>query len=93
MTYRTVRLCASRGSFEAIPEPPAPLDLRRLRTDLEAQGVAVVDARVMLIARLSKEVTFGRDGRVLIKSRDPVEAQRLLDELRPLLERPPAEPV
>jgi hypothetical protein len=86
VTYYSLRLCANRGAFEAIPDPPAPVDLRRIRARLEASGIPVVDARVMLIAQLEREVTFGRDGRVLIKSKDPAEAQRLFDSLRPLLE-------
>jgi hypothetical protein len=89
VTYYTLRLCASRGAFEAIPDPPRTVDLKRIRAQLEATGVPVVDARVMLIAQLEREVTFGRDGRVLIKSQDPKEAQRLFDSLRPLLEAPP----
>ena len=88
MTYYTLRLCASRGAFEAVPDPPQHVDLRRIRARLEASGVPVVDARVMLIAQLEREVTFGRDGRVLIKSQDPKEAQRLFDSLRSLLETP-----
>ena len=88
MTYYTLRLCASRGAFEAVPDPPRTVDLKRIRARLEASGISVVDARVMLIAQLEREVTFGRDGRVLIKSQDPKEAQRLFDSLRPLLEAP-----
>lgn len=92
MTYYTLRLCASRGAFEAVPDPPRNVDLKRIRARLEAVGIPVVDARVMLIAQLEREVTFGRDGRVLIKSKDPKEAQRLFDSLQPLLDPPPDAP-
>jgi hypothetical protein len=88
VTYYTLRLCSSRGAFEAVPDPPRTVDLKRIRARLEASGVPVVDARVMLIAQLEREVTFGRDGRVLIKSQDPKEAQRVFDSLRSLLETP-----
>ncbi len=88
MTYHTLRLCSSRGAFEAVPDPPRTVDLRRIRARLEASGISVLDARVMLIAQMEREVTFGRDGRVLIKSQDPKEAQRVLDSLRSLLEAP-----
>lgn len=91
MTYHTLRLCASRGAFEAIPDPPRRLDLTQLKAQLEASGIPVVDARVMLIARMESEVTFGRDGRVLIKSQDPVAAGKLFASLKGLLE-PPAAP-
>jgi hypothetical protein len=92
VTYYTLKLCASRGAFEAVPDPPRPVDLKRIRARLEASGIPVVDARVMLIAQLEREVTFGRDGRVLIKSNDPAEAQRLFDSVRSLLEAPADEP-
>ncbi len=88
MTYYTLKLCASRGAFEAVPDPPRTVDLRRIKARLEASGIPLVDARVMLIAQLEREVTFGRDGRVLIKSQDPKEAQRVFDSVRGLLELP-----
>ncbi|MCI4346291.1 MAG: hypothetical protein L3K07_06010 [Thermoplasmata archaeon] len=81
MTYSTVRLCSGGGSFEAIPSPKLALDLRRAREALETAGVGVIDARVMLIARLEKEVTLARDGRILIKTTDPVVAERILRDL------------
>ena len=90
MTYYTLRLCASRGAYEAIPENPRTLDLAVVKARLEASGIAVIDARVMLIAQMESEVTFGRDGRVLIKSQDPVQAGRLFDSLKGLLEPPTA---
>lgn len=88
MTYFTLRLCANRGAFEAVPENPKVVDLRALRARLEQEGIPVVDARVMLIAQMEREVTFGRDGRVLIKSRDSAEAQRIFDTVRPMVEPP-----
>ena len=88
MTYYTLRLCSSRGAFEAVPDPSEASTSRRIRARLEAGGISVVDARVMLIAQMEREVTFGRDGRVLIKSQDPEEAQRVFDSLRSLLEAP-----
>jgi hypothetical protein len=81
VTYSTVRLCSGGGSFEAIPDPKLALDLGRARRTLEADGVGVIDARVMLIARLEKEVTLARDGRILIKTTDPVVADRILRDL------------
>jgi hypothetical protein len=84
--YRTLRLCTSGGGFEAVPDPPARVDLARVRVALERDGVSVVDARVMLIAALAAETTISRTGRVLIKTADPAEADRVFDRLRPLLE-------
>jgi hypothetical protein len=81
VTYSTVRLCSGGGSFEAIPNPKLALDLGKARQTLEADGVGVIDARVMLIARLEKEVTLARDGRILIKTTDPVVAERILRDL------------
>jgi len=48
--YRRLRLCSNNGGFEAIPDPPNPLDLRAVKRTLETEGISVVDARVMLIA-------------------------------------------
>jgi len=86
VTYSTLRLCQGRAAFEAVPIPRRSLDLRRLRERLERDGVPVVDARVMLIARFEREVTIGRDGRILVKSGDASEAARLFDRVRSLVE-------
>jgi len=83
--YRTLRLCTSGGGFEAVPDPPRRLDLAHLRAVLEHDGVSVVDARVMLIAGLGSETTISRTGRVLIKTNDPTQADRVFQKLRPLL--------
>ncbi len=91
--YRALRICSNRGAYEALPEPPRPIDLARARGRLERQGIAVVDARVMLIAALEVEVTISQNGRLLFKTRDPAAAERVLDQLRGLLELdgPPVE--
>ncbi len=79
MTYHTLRVCANRGAFEAIPDGDTSVDLAAVRGRFEARGIAVLDCRVMLIAHMEQEVTVGRDGRILIKTRDLAEAQRILD--------------
>jgi hypothetical protein len=81
VTYSTVRLCSSRGAFEAVPQPRLALDLGAVRQELEGQSIPVQDARVMLIVQLSREVTVARDGRVMIKTRDPEEAVAILADL------------
>lgn len=81
MGYETLRLCSGRAAFEAIPNPKLQLDLPTIRGRLEAQGVAVVDARVMLIFSLGAEVTLGRDGRILIKTADPKAADAIFVRL------------
>lgn len=89
--YRKLKLCSGSGGFEALPDPPQALDLRRARAALEAAGVAVVDARVMLIAALDPEVTLSRNGRLLFKTRDAAAAERAFGRLRALLDLPGAE--
>jgi len=84
--YRTLRVCSNSGAYEALPDSSRPIDLARVRDQLEEDGIAVVDARVMLIAALEVEVTIGRTGRLLFKTRDEKTAQRCLDRLRPLLD-------
>lgn len=88
MGYYALRLCAGGGAFEAVPAPRLSLDLRDVRRTLESHDVPVVDARVMLIARLGPELTLSRDGRVLIKTRDPREAADVFERVRTLLNLP-----
>jgi hypothetical protein len=90
--YRTLRLCSKGGGYEAIPEPQRRLDLVRLRSTLEATGVKVVDARVMLIAGSDPEVTIAQNGRLLFKTSDPEAAERALARLQPLIESATAQP-
>jgi hypothetical protein len=82
VSYSTVRLCSGGGAYEAIPEPKLHLDLLALKARLEAERIPVIDARVMLIVALEREVTISRDGRILIKSRDPAQAKKLFEELK-----------
>ncbi len=66
------------------------LDLPRIRADLERAGVAVVDARVMLIASLEPEVTVSRSGRLLFKTADADAAARAFERLRRLTDLAPS---
>jgi len=88
MGYHSLQLCAGGGAFEAVPVPRLTLDLRQARGTLESHGIPVVDARVLLIAQLEREVTLSRDGRVLIKTRDLAEAGVVFEHLRKLLGLP-----
>lgn len=90
--YRALRLCSHGGGFEALPDPPRPLDLVGIRSALESAGVPVVDARVLLIAGLSPEVTISRSGRLLFKTADEAAAKRALDRLLSIAEFAPARP-
>jgi hypothetical protein len=81
MGYETLKLCSGRSAFEAVPNPRLTLDLAGIRARLEQRGIAVVDARVMLIVQLEAEVTLGRDGRILIKSADPRQADAVFQRL------------
>lgn len=89
--YRRLRLCSNNGGYEAIPDPPRPLDLQKVRAALEKEGVRVVDARVMLIAAMESEVTISRAGRLLFKTRDARLAEQAFERLRGLLDLPPME--
>ncbi|MCI4325779.1 MAG: hypothetical protein L3K00_07890 [Thermoplasmata archaeon] len=88
MTYETLALCASKGAYEAVPRPKLSLNLSDAKRRLEAAGVPVTDARVMLIVTMEREVTLSRDGRVLIKSRDAKEAERVFERLRKVVGLP-----
>jgi hypothetical protein len=85
--YRTLKLCSSGGGFEAVPDPPHRLTLPAVRAELEARGIPVVDARVMLIAGSDPEVTISQNGRLLIKTADASVADRTFAELLPLIEK------
>jgi hypothetical protein len=81
VTYSPLRLCSNRAAYEAIPNPRLRLDLARLGERLHAQGVPVIDARVMLIAGAKQEITIARDGRVLIRSPTLSEAAVAFDRV------------
>ncbi len=83
--YRALRLCSNGGGFEAVPDRRAALDLTRFRRTLEASGIPVLDARVMLIVRLPLEVTISQGGRFLFKTRDPERAREAFVQLAGLL--------
>ena len=85
MPYASLKVCSSRGALEAVPEPPARLDLARVRRAFEGAGVSVLDCRVMLIAQFDREVTVGQDGRLLIKTTDEAEARKVLSRVEALL--------
>jgi hypothetical protein len=91
MTYSTLKLCSGRGSFEAVPHPKLALDLPVVADRLRSAGVPVTDVRVMLIVGLEHETTLSRDGRVLIKTGDPLAAGRVFERLRTLVGLPAAE--
>lgn len=79
LVYRTLRLCASGGGYEALPARPTALDLRAIARSLDRHGIGVTDARVMLIVRTTPELTVARSGRILVKSGDGGAAQAALD--------------
>ena len=83
--YRRLQLCSGHGGYEALPETAVVLDLARAKAALENEGVPVIDARVMLIASFSPEVTISRAGRLLFKTQDASEAERAFERLRALL--------
>ena len=83
--YRQLRLCSGGGGFEAVPTRSLGLDLRRVRDRLEASGIPVVDARVVLIASMEVEVTVSRAGRLLFKTPDEGTAARAFERVLPLL--------
>ena len=89
--YRRLRLCSDRGGYEAVADPARPIDLGIARKRLEADGLAVLDARVMLIVSMEVEVTLSRSGRLLFKTPDVRAAGRTFERLRTLLGLPPME--
>lgn len=84
--YRQLELCSGGGGFEAVPTRKLYLDLHRIRAALEAAGVAIVDARVVLIASMEVEVTVSRGGRLLFKTRDPETAARAYEAVLPFVD-------
>ena len=90
MPYRGLRVCRQGGGLEAVADPPRPVDLGRLRALLEAAGIPVVDAKVLLIAATDPEVTISRAGRLLFKTSETERARGLLAWLTSL--QPLAEP-
>lgn len=81
MSYSQLQLCSNKGAFEAIPNPKLHLDLGRAKERFENMGWPVLDARVMLILQRTPEVTLLRDGKMVIKTRAPEEAERAFQEV------------
>jgi len=86
--YRKLTLCSDRGGYEAIPERSYRLDLEKARAKLEATGLAVVDARVLLVVTLPPEVTIALNGRLLFKTPDLKLADSAFLRLKEILELP-----
>jgi len=84
--YHPLRLCSQGGGFEAVPDPPGALDLFRVRATLEAAGLSVLDARVMLVVTVPPEATISRSGRLLFKTGDERSARAAFERLVGLLD-------
>ncbi len=91
--YRQLRVCASGGGIEAVPEERVVLDLARIGAELRRRGIPVVDARVMLIASMDPEVTIARTGRLLFKTARAAEAEKAFETLRAWVGLPSVRPV
>ena len=90
--YDPVRLCTGKAAYEAVPSVPARVDLDQAARSLERTGLAVTHARVMLIIAVDPEVTLGRDGKILVKTRDPAIAQQAIEDVWTRIEASPRSP-
>ncbi len=71
-----LRPCRNTAAFEVLPDEKGQLDLDAVEAGLTGAGYKrVVRAGVMLIMRREVEVSVYRSGKMLIKTRDPQEAQ------------------
>ncbi len=92
MTYTTLKLCSGRASFEAVPRPRLSLNLAEVAERLRAKGIPVTDARVMLLVEWETPITLSQDGRVLVKTGDPLIAQQQFERFREVAGLPDGPP-
>lgn len=82
-----IQPCKTTAAYEAIPERDLGLDLGRLEGDLVARGwQPVANAGILLVVRKRLETSIFQSGKLLIKTRNRVEAEAVWSELAPSLE-------
>ena len=69
MTFETLKICKSKGAYEAIPTKNTKLDLDALEKKLMSAGYKIIcNAKVMLIVEDKCEVSIFPNGRLLLKT-------------------------
>jgi len=78
-----VRVCRSRGAYEAIPKKKTVLDLNTIEEKLVGMGYEVVcNAKVVLVVRLGEEAHIFPSGRILIKVNEEKRAKEVVRSLQ-----------
>lgn len=86
-----LRPCKTSAAFEAIPQQDVDVDLDELEARLVDDGWrTVANARVLLVMAKELEATVFPSGKVLIKTTERPEAQRVWDAIQPHLGIPEA---
>jgi hypothetical protein len=73
--FATIKPCETSASIEVLPKDPLRLDLKAWAARLGAAGLKVVDAKALLVVQSPPKTTVFPSGRMLISTKDPVEAE------------------
>jgi len=85
MTYFLLRPCRTSAGFTSTLKKKTRLDLKEARKKLENAGYTITDVEVMLILEGPADMTLYESGKILLKTNDKGEAQRLVDSIYFLL--------
>jgi TATA-box binding protein (TBP) (component of TFIID and TFIIIB) len=84
-SYYLLNPCRTTAAYVATLKKPRRLNLTEARRKLEAAGYAVTDVKVMLIVDTRPELTLYESGKILIKTDDPDDARRAIDDVYAIL--------
>ena len=86
MTFYILKVCSSKGAFEAIPKKNIKLDLDAVEMKLIQTGYRIIcNAKVILIIEYQCEVSIFSNGRLLLKTGLENRAKECADTIYELI--------
>ena len=85
MTYYLLKPCKTSAGFTSTLKKRTRLNLKEAKTRLESAGYKATDVEVMLILEGPGGMTIYESGKILLKTDDKDEAQRLCDSIYGIL--------
>lgn len=85
MTYYLLKPCKTAAGFTSTLKKRTRLNLKDAKGKLEAAGYKVIDVEVMLILEGPAELTLYESGKLMLKTNEKNDAQRVTDSIYDLL--------